>query len=181
VSVLALPPPECERLRTLPLTYAEVGRAGGVLPDGYHHTRASRLVSSRAEDLDVLGALLLGWRVHQRAGLVVASSDREVVPGAVVLLTLRLGLLRVNAPCRVLRVVNEPHRRGFAYGTLPGHPESGEEEFMLHTQDAAGVTATVRAFSKPVGLLPRTVGPVGRRLQSVMTTRYLDAMTMRDA
>jgi uncharacterized protein (UPF0548 family) len=64
---------------------------------------------------------------------------------------------------------------------LPGHPESGEEEFMLHTQDAAGVTATVRAFSKPVGLLPRTVGPVGRRLQSVMTTRYLDAMTMRDA
>ena len=29
----------------------------------------------------------------------------------------------VRAPCRVVYVVDEPDRRGFAYGTLPGHPE----------------------------------------------------------
>ena len=33
-----------------------------------------------------------------------------------------LGLLR--APCRVVYVIDEPDVRGFAYGTLPGHPES---------------------------------------------------------
>jgi uncharacterized protein (UPF0548 family) len=45
------------------------------------------------------------------------------VPGTDVLA--HLGPIRV--PCRVVYVLDEPERRGFAYGTLPGHPESGEE------------------------------------------------------
>lgn len=29
------------------------------------------------------------------------------------------------------RCIDEPDRQGFAYGTLPGHPESGIEQFTL--------------------------------------------------
>ena len=42
----------------------------------------------------------------------------------------------VRAPCRVVYVVDEPDRRGFAYGTLPGHAESGEERFVVRYDPA---------------------------------------------
>ena len=45
-----------------------------------------------------------------------------------VVLVRMMGFLQ--APCRVVYVIDEPDIRGFAYGTLPGHPESGEERFV---------------------------------------------------
>ena len=68
---------------------------------------------------------------------------------------LRLGRRRlaVSAPVRVVYVVDEPRRRGFAYGTLPGHPESGEEAFVVELQEDDEVTFTVTAFSRPASTL----------------------------
>jgi uncharacterized protein (UPF0548 family) len=41
--------------------------------------------------------------------------------------------------------VDEPGRRGFAYGTLPGRPETGEEAFVVEkTND--DVYLVIRAF-----------------------------------
>ena len=55
----------------------------------------------------------------------------------------------VRAPCRVVYVVDEPDRRGFAYGTLPGHAESGEELFLVRYDPATDeVYAEVTAFSR---------------------------------
>ncbi len=34
---------------------------------------------------------------------------------------------RAASPCRVVYEVERPDARGFAYGTLPGHPATGEE------------------------------------------------------
>ncbi|SIP67631.1 hypothetical protein BN9982_740001 [Mycobacterium tuberculosis] len=38
-----------------------------------------------------------------------------------------VGIAFLRAPCRVVYVIDEPDVRGFGYGTLPGHPVSGEE------------------------------------------------------
>ncbi|HEV8560641.1 MAG TPA: DUF1990 family protein [Actinophytocola sp.] len=46
------------------------------------------------------------------------------------------------APGRVVHVVEEEHRRGFAYGTLPGHPECGEEAFLLERHADGTVTCS---------------------------------------
>jgi uncharacterized protein DUF1990 len=48
-----------------------------------------------------------------------------------VLTHLGLGPASIRIPCRVAYVIREPLLRGFAYGTLPGHPEAGEERFAL--------------------------------------------------
>jgi uncharacterized protein (UPF0548 family) len=40
---------------------------------------------------------------------------------------MRVPLWPRDVPCRVVYVVDEPRRAGFAYGTLPGHPEIGGE------------------------------------------------------
>ena len=56
-----------------------------------------------------------------------------------------------------------PVRRfGFAYGTLPGHAESGEERFLIEwDQDEDGVWFDILAFSRPAPL-PGPAGlPVG--------------------
>ena len=55
---------------------------------------------------------------------------------------------------------------GFAYGTLPGHVESGEECFLIewnHADD--GVYYDILAFSKPNHFLTRLGYPVVRRMQ----------------
>ena len=67
-------------------------------------------------------------------------------------------------------VVDEegPVRRyGFAYGTLPGHAESGEEQFTVewHERDDS-VRYDILAFSRPQQLLPRLGYPFTRRVQT---------------
>ena len=49
-------------------------------------------------------------------------------------------------------VTNQPDRQGFAYGTLPGHPECGEEAFIVEQHDDGAVTFAITAFSRPATL-----------------------------
>lgn len=69
----------------------------------------------------------------------------------------------------------ERDRAGFAYGTLPGHPESGEELFLVE-RGAGEVRFPVSAFSRPATLLAKAGGPASRRVQLVMAERYLRAI-----
>jgi uncharacterized protein (UPF0548 family) len=164
------------RLTTAELTYAEVGRTAGALPPGYHHLRRSVTIGAGSAGFAAAAGSLLSWMVHSRAGLRVAASRPMAEPGAVVMLSVGAGPIRIGAPCRVVYTVTEPRRRGFAYGTLPGHPESGEEAFVVeHTPDDA-VTFTITAFSRPATLTARIAGPLGQLIQRQVTARYLRAL-----
>jgi uncharacterized protein (UPF0548 family) len=142
----------------------------GERPAGYRHFTRSLL--GTGVPLEVAAARLMTWQVHRAAGLRVVSAPPVAAVGADVVM--RFCGLRV--PCRVVAVVDEPGRAGFAYGTLPGHPERGEELFLLEAVDG-GVRATVRAFSRPASLLARAIGPIGTAVQDRVTDRYLRAMT----
>ena len=74
-------------------------------------------------------------------------------------------------------VVDEPDRRGFAYGTLPGHAESGEEQFVVRYDPATDeVHAEVVAFSRHATWWSRLGSPVASVAQRVITQRYLRAL-----
>jgi uncharacterized protein (UPF0548 family) len=167
-----LSPRRLEELRAAPLTYAAVGATAATSPPGYARLRLSRTLQRR--DFDAAVEDLLTWQVHRRAGLEVAASG-AARPDAVVDMRLGLGSLAVRIPCRVVAVVDEPDRRGFAYGTLPGHPESGEERFLLRRHADGHLEFTITAFSRPVTRLARAGGPVSRWVQLAMTRRYLAA------
>jgi len=79
---------------------------------------------------------------------------------------------RVTAPARVVYVIDEPRRKGFAYGTLPGHPESGEEAFIVELDDDGSVWLRLRAFSRPASLFWWLGYPVLRIVQEFYTRRY---------
>ena len=84
-----------------------------------------------------------------------------------------LGPATVVAPCRVVYATEEPTRFGFAYGTLPGHPERGEEACAVVIDDDGTVTAEIIAFSRPGDLAARLGGPIARQIQKAVTRRYL--------
>jgi uncharacterized protein (UPF0548 family) len=176
LSITSLPAADAARLADAALTYPEPGATAGQFPDGYHQLRETTAIGSGADCLEAAGDALLHWQVQLRAGLRVAASAPVVSPGAVVRLGWRAGPVTVTAPCRVVYVISEPRRRGFAYGTLPGHPESGEESFWVDMQADGTVTFTIAAFSRPATLAARAGRPVALRVQRRITGRYLAAL-----
>jgi uncharacterized protein (UPF0548 family) len=167
------------QLESAHLTYDDVGATRGALPPGYHHLRRSRVLGSGDDAFAAAASALLAWQVQLRAGLRVTASDAVIQPGAVVLLSAGAGLLRLRAPCRVVYTVTEARRRGFAYGTLPGHPERGEEAFVVEQREDGSVVFTITAFSRPATVAARAAGPLGRLLQHYVTQRYLAALAER--
>ena len=159
------------------VTYPEVGHTRGDLPPGYEHLQRSVGIGGVGrERFEEAANTLLGWDMHRRAGVSVRSSADRVTEGGVAVLRLGWGVLGVDAPVRVVYEVDEERRKGFAYGTLPGHPERGEESFLVELHDSGEVTFTIRAFSSPASLLARVGGPVSRAVQRRVTDRYLRAL-----
>ena len=156
-------------------TYPEVGATAAELPVGYQHLRAARTVGSGRELFEQCAETVMTWGIQRGAGLTVVPGERVQV-GAENRLGLRLGPLRTWAPCRVVYVVDEPNRKGFAYGTLPGHPECGEESFIVALDQEGTVQFEVTAFSRPASWLARLGGPVTGFIQRRVTWRYLDAV-----
>lgn len=95
-----------------------------------------------------------------------------VVPGDSARLHIPFGPVRVTAPARVVYVIDEPQRKGFAYGTLPGHPEQGEEAFIIEQHDDGSVWICIRAFSRPAHRWMWPAYPVMRLAQEFYTRRY---------
>ncbi|HUO39110.1 MAG TPA: DUF1990 domain-containing protein [Mycobacterium sp.] len=158
-------------LAGLPFTYPEVGATAGQLPAGYHHLRASTVIGEGRQRFEAAAASVMRWGMLRGAGLAVTASSELAEVGSVVVV--HLG--PVAAPSRVVYVVDDPGERGFAYGTLPGHPECGEEKFAVR-YDAGEVRAEVTAFSRHALWWSKAAGPVTSLLQRVITKRYLSAV-----
>ncbi|GAB3882712.1 DUF1990 family protein [Terrabacter terrigena] len=161
-------------LRAAPLSYATTRTGAGRFPTGSRRFHVTTRL--RRRDFDAAVQDLMGWRMHEMAGLRVHASDATAQVGTVVVMRLGLGPMSLRIPCRVVEVFDEPGRRGFAYGTLPGHPESGEERFVLDHDSDGAIQFTVTGFSRPASFLARLGGPISRTAQDWMTQRYLAAL-----
>jgi uncharacterized protein (UPF0548 family) len=161
----------------IPLTYAEVGATrdrdlGGELPPGYHHVRYRKVIGHGEAAFAGAVETLMTWGMHRKVGFRVDASAPRAAEGVVVVASVGVGPARLCIPCRVLYVVDGPRRKGFAYGTLPGHPEAGEELFVVRLNDDGSVEARIVAFSRHGRWFTRLAGPIGRGVQKVATARY---------
>ncbi|WP_436534289.1 DUF1990 family protein [Actinoplanes sp. HUAS TT8] len=155
-------------------TYPEVGATrDDLLPAGYGIVGRDVVVASGRAAFERAADGLFRWQMHRRAGLGVRADTPPAAAGVVVVLRLPLGS---TAPCRVVYTIKTEVKRGFAYGTLPGHPEQGEEAFLLEMTPGGDVRFVIRAFSRPRSVLARAGGPLTRRVQEWMTDRYVRAI-----
>ncbi|PPF47235.1 DUF1990 domain-containing protein [Pseudoclavibacter sp. AY1F1] len=163
------------------LTYAEVGWTSGELPDGYRHVRESLVIGRGRDTFERAADDLLAGRAQSRAGASIELSDVPLSKGSLVIMQMRVGPLKFRIPCRVVWAERTPTTCGFAYGTLPGHPERREERFQLVLADSGDVIFSIVAFSKPGRWFTRLGGPLARSVQTRMTRRYLEALTVGGA
>jgi uncharacterized protein (UPF0548 family) len=99
-----------------------------------------------------------------------------ITPGMTATQVIRIGPFELKAPVRVVWVIEEPERVGYALGTLDGHPLSGEESFILERLDDGTVWLSFRQFSRPRPWYWRVIAPLVRRVQRAYTARFLRAL-----
>lgn len=151
-------------------TYDHVGatREPGFCPPGFHAMRVRTRLGEGEAVFRQAAQALLTWELHRELGVGVEAAADRAAPDVDVTITLA-GV--VKAPCRVVWTVEEHRRAGWAYGTLAGHPECGEESFVVDRTGDGTVWLTVEAFSRPARWYSRAGGPATRAMQHAYARR----------
>lgn len=165
-----------DRLAEAPLSYDAPGLDPDRPPPGFHVMRQEVELGVGEAVFSGVVHGLLRWEVLTRAGIRVAATSATVAVGATVVQTIGVGGVGLAAPCRVTAVTVGPDTAGFTYGTLPGHPESGEETFEVRRRPDGTVVATIGSVARPAWWAVRLAGPLARRIQRIAVGRYAAAL-----
>lgn len=153
----------------LDFSYPAVGATATTPPAGFTVDRTQIDLGSGEAVFDAAKAALERWQQFRLGWVDAWSPETPLEAGRVVaIMGWAMGFWWLNA-CRIIYTVDEfgPTKRfGFAYGTLPGHVETGEERFLIVWDPTTDrVTYDILAFSKPNHILTRLGYPLVRRSQ----------------
>ncbi len=154
--------------KSLKFSYYNVGYSRQGTPPGFNCDHNRIQLGSGRQTFERAITAVKQWKMFQMPWVQLCWPGAPIETGAVVgVLVSHLGLWSLNA-CRIVYVIDEQgavDRFGFAYGTLPGHAERGEERFSVeYHSDDGSVWYDLFAFSRP-GPLARLAYPVARSLQ----------------
>ncbi|MGX4689736.1 DUF1990 family protein [Streptomyces sp. JNUCC 63] len=157
-------------MSTEDFTYEEVGatREQGLCPPGFHPLHVRTRIGEGEEVFRRASEAVLTWEMHRALGVGIDTSAERATAGVDVTVSVA-GV--VKAPCRVVWTVEEGRRVGWAYGSLPGHPECGEEAFVVDRTGDGTVWLTVSGFSRPAKWYARAAGPAARGFQHAYARR----------
>ena len=157
--------------RSLPFSYPEVGASRVGAPPGYPVNQLRGRLGVEPVTFARAVEALRHWKMYETGWTKLCWPDAPITGGTVVgVLGRHFGLWSLNA-CRIVYVIEEKEalllkRYGFAFGTLPGHVERGEERFTIewHAADDA-VAYELFAFSRPAHPLVKAAAPLARLIQ----------------
>jgi uncharacterized protein (UPF0548 family) len=159
----------------LDLTYTAVGATfdEASMPAGYAINRMRVELGRGQVVFDRAKTGLACWRQFHLGWLEAFPDDTPIRAGETVLVIARAGGMWWTNAARIVYIVNESSaassRFGFAYGTLPGHVESGEERFLIEWDRATDIVSfDILAFSRPRHYLVR----LNRRRARAMQKRF---------
>jgi uncharacterized protein (UPF0548 family) len=169
-----------EDQRHQPFSYPDTGATRSVPPNGYNIDH-NRIRLGHGPDVFVRAVQALRhWKMFDLGWVTLVPCDAPITEGScVAILVSHFGFWSLNAS-RIVYVDadDDPAERfSFAYGTLPGHVEQGEERFSVeyHPEDNS-VWYDLFAFSRPQNLLATLGYPLSRRLQRRFARDSLRAM-----
>ena len=153
----------------LDFSYPAVGATATSLPANYVTDRTRIILGSGEPVFLAAKAALQRWKHFQLGWVEPWPPETPIQSGEVVaIMAWTAGLWTLNC-CRIVYVVDEAgpvSKFGFAYGTLPGHVESGEELFQIEwDQYTNSVCYDILAFSRPNHFLTRLGYPLVRHTQ----------------
>ena len=137
-------------------------------PAGYVVDRTRIRLGSGSNTYHMAKTAMLDWQHYGFDWLDLYRPDAMCAVGQDVAVVARaVGVWSTNV-CRVVYVIDEaePVRRSaFAYGTLPGHVETGEERFQIEWHPDDSVWFEILAFSRPKHVLVYLAYPYIRWIQ----------------
>jgi uncharacterized protein (UPF0548 family) len=152
--------------RKLPFSYDAVGQTRHEEPvagfdNDYHFVELGK-----GEAVWVVAKEAIArWKMFPGGWACIDPDNTPIREGETVAMSARvLGLWWLNS-CRIVYVWDDSRHYGFAYGTLPGHVECGEELFMVEKTVDGTVRYVIKAFSRPRFWMARLGYPIVRRYQ----------------
>ncbi len=157
------------RQKELPFSYNEVGASQTLIPSGYpiNHRRAQ--LGSGADAFARAKDAIQSWTMYKLSWTRLYPSDAPVAVRGVVCVVVNHKFCWSINPCRIIYVLEENgevEKFGFAFGTLPGHSEEGEERFTVewnHADDS--VWYELLSFARPHHILAKIGSPFVRLTQ----------------
>ena len=145
--------------RDLPFSYEEVGASKDKIPSGYpiNHNRVQ--IGNGADAFVRAKNAIQNWTMYQLQWTRLFPADAPIAVGTVVCVIVNHHFCWSINPCRIvytLEQTDKVERYGFAFGTLPGHSEEGEERFTVEWNRADdSVWYELLAFARPHHILAR--------------------------
>jgi uncharacterized protein (UPF0548 family) len=129
-------------------SYPEVGATRVEAPAGYQVHRERFALGSGPGTFERAKQALRKWRMFEMGWLELCWPDAPVVSGSTVAVLARhLGFWSLHV-ARIVYVVDESRKYGFAYGTLAEHAESGEEWFGVEQRKDNSVVRGTGVFAR---------------------------------
>jgi uncharacterized protein (UPF0548 family) len=158
-------------------------------PMGYRSYEQTTRIGHGERHWETAAAAVQEWAVKTRSGFTVQPAEggeggeggegARVRQGQNYTLVASLGPFRLREPVQVVSVVEGPDRCGFAYGTRPGHPVTGEEAFIVHRHPDESVWLTLRSLTRPGTGRRRFAFPAALVAQRWYRRRYTRALVQR--
>ncbi len=167
--------------RPLPFSYPEVGASRHGAPPGYPINHHRGRLGEGTEVFARAVTAVRSWKMYDLSWTKLCWPDAPIAEGTVVgVVGYHFGIWSMNA-CRIAYVIEEEdsllRRYGFAFGTLPGHVEQGEERFTVewHAADDS-VWYEIFTYARPGPVLVRVGYPVVRLIQRRFAAHSLRSM-----
>lgn len=159
-------------------SYAEIGGTQTPFPTAYDHDHNRVQIGEGQADFMLAKRLIMEWKMFALPWVRLYSGDQSIEEGKTVSVLFRLfGLWWFNS-CRIVYTIDTPTRFGFAYGTLEGHVEKGEERFMVEIEEDGKVWYSITAFSRPNIWVTKIAYPIARMFQKRFVQDSFRAMQL---
>ncbi len=160
-----------------PFSYPETGYTEtGRRPPGYHIDRHRIQLGAGEAAFARACKSMRDWRMFSLDWVRLCWPFKRIQPGVTVgIVTHQYWFWTLNA-ARIVYVIDEPRRFGFAYGTLMDHVERGEERFLIEWREDDSVWYEISAFSVPKHWIAWAGYPFSRLLQRQFGRDSLRAM-----
>lgn len=161
-------------LQDAPLSYAPVGctrdeRQGEPVPKGFNRDQERVLLGKGEQTFLAASQAIKNWQMMPPSVVQPCPTGLAIEEGAMTANIFRAWTLGgwLVLPTRILYVVNDVQnnfrRSGFAYGTVQGHWEQGEERFLvLWNQEDDTVWYDLLVYSRPRHPLAKLAYPYTR-------------------
>jgi uncharacterized protein (UPF0548 family) len=154
------------RAKDQSFSYPEIGSTRGQMPSGYTIDHNRIALGTGKETFDRAASAIRSWTMFNVGWARLLPPGTPIEVGNTVTVVFKhFGFWSKNA-CRIVYVIEEERRFGFAYGTLQQHAECGEERFSVEWNPADdSVAYDILAFSRPRQWQARLANPLARVLQ----------------